>query len=73
MLHWTKRLVLAPLAFAMLVIAAVAPRVSAQADEALKLQKQFQDAVVAADTSTIAPLMADEAIFIHGQLFLRTI
>jgi ketosteroid isomerase-like protein len=56
----------------MFVIGVVAPRVSAQADEVLKLQKQFQDAVVAADTSEIAPLMADEAIFIHGNGMART-
>ena len=54
------------LAFAFLVIMSSVPCAKAQADDVLKLQKQFQDAVVAADTDAIAPLMADEAIFIHG-------
>lgn len=56
-------------AIAMLMVAGFAPRASAQAaspDEALKLQRQFQDACVAGDLVSVAPLMADGAIFIHG-------
>jgi len=51
------------------VMAGAALRARGQAasqDEVLGLQKKFQDACVAADTSAIAPLMADNAIFIHG-------
>jgi len=53
---------------AVLLIAAAAVEVYAQAaqDEALKMQKKFQDAVVAADGAALASLMADNAIFIHG-------
>lgn len=53
---------------AVILIAAAALQVYAQAtqDEALQMQKKFQDAVVAADISAIEPLMADGAIFIHG-------
>jgi hypothetical protein len=32
----------------------------------LELQKQFQDASVAADTKTVSSLMADDALFVHG-------
>jgi ketosteroid isomerase-like protein len=56
-------------AAAVVLIAAAALQVYAQAatqDEALQMQKQFQDACVAADVSAIEPLMADDAIFIHG-------
>jgi ketosteroid isomerase-like protein len=35
-------------------------------DEALSLQKKFQEACVAGDVSAIEPMMADDAIFIHG-------
>jgi hypothetical protein len=35
-------------------------------DEALKLQEQFQRAVVAADGATLDKLMANDCIFIHG-------
>jgi ketosteroid isomerase-like protein len=51
-----------------LLVAAAALEVYAEAvqDEALKLQKQFQDACVAGDASAIEPTMADDAIFIHG-------
>jgi len=53
---------------AALLIAAVAEPARAQAaqDEALKLQKQFQDKCVAADVDAVSALMADDAIFIHG-------
>lgn len=56
-------------AVALVLIAAVALQVYAQVateSEALQMQKKFQDAVVAGDISAIAPLMADGAIFIHG-------
>jgi Domain of unknown function (DUF4440) len=35
-------------------------------DEALKLQDDFQSAVVAADSATLDKLMADNCTFIHG-------
>lgn len=53
-------------AVAMLMVAEAAPRASAQAAEVLTLQKAFQDECVIGDTAVIAPLMADDAIFIHG-------
>jgi ketosteroid isomerase-like protein len=39
---------------------------SAAQDEVLKLQKEFQDACVAGNVDAIGPMMADDAIFIHG-------
>lgn len=36
------------------------------AAQVLDLQKRFQDATVACDAATIAKLMADDAIFVHG-------
>jgi len=55
-----------------LLVVATAPRASAQADDVLKLQKQFQDACVAADGPTLTKLMADDAIFIHGNAAVQT-
>jgi ketosteroid isomerase-like protein len=47
--------------------AALCARAQASAqDEVLNLQKKFQAATVSGDTATIASLMADDAIFIHG-------
>jgi ketosteroid isomerase-like protein len=57
---------IAAAAAAMAFVAGAAPRASAQADQALKLQRQFQDACVSGDIASVAPLMADDAIFIHG-------
>jgi ketosteroid isomerase-like protein len=54
---------------AVVLITAAALQVYAQAatqDEALQMQKRFQDACVAGDVSMIEPMMADDAIFIHG-------
>jgi len=54
---------------AVLLIAAVAFQVYAQSaaqDEALKLQKDFQDKVVAGDADGAGAMMADDAFFIHG-------
>jgi ketosteroid isomerase-like protein len=39
---------------------------SATQDQVLKLQKEFQDKCVAGDVDGIGALMADDAIFIHG-------
>ncbi|HEX4002742.1 MAG TPA: nuclear transport factor 2 family protein [Candidatus Acidoferrales bacterium] len=50
-------------------IAALAVRVSAQSspqDEVLAAQKKFTDACVAADAATLNSVMADDALFIHG-------
>ena len=53
---------------AVILIAGVASQARAQAtqNEVLKLQKQFQDACVAGNVDAIGPMMADDAIFIHG-------
>jgi ketosteroid isomerase-like protein len=53
---------------AVLLIAASAVEVYAQAaqDEALKMQQKFQDACVAADGATLTSLMAENAMFVHG-------
>jgi ketosteroid isomerase-like protein len=39
---------------------------SASQDQVLKLQKEFQDKCVAGDVDGIGAMMADDAIFIHG-------
>jgi ketosteroid isomerase-like protein len=60
---------LTAVAAAVILVAAAALAVYAQAatkDEALQMQKKFQDACVAGDVSMIDPMMADDAIFIHG-------
>jgi len=62
---------IAAAAAAIALVAAAAPRAQGQ-DEVLKLQKQFQDACVAADGSTLTKLMADDAIFIHGNAAVQT-
>lgn len=54
---------------AAMLIAGAASCVCAQTseqDEVLNLQKKFQAATVSGDASTIASVMADDAIFIHG-------
>jgi ketosteroid isomerase-like protein len=59
----------AALAVATLMIAGLAVRARAQAsaqDEVVSMQKKFSDACVAADGATLVSLMADNAIFIHG-------
>ena len=55
-------------AAAVILMAAAALQVYAQAaqNEALEMQKKFQDACVAGDFAAIEPMMADDAIFIHG-------
>ncbi|HXX20883.1 MAG TPA: nuclear transport factor 2 family protein [Candidatus Acidoferrum sp.] len=60
---------------AVLLIAAVAFQVYAQSaaqDEALKLQKDFQDKVVAGDADGAGAMMADDAFFIHGNGALQS-
>jgi len=59
---------LAVVTAAVLLIAAAAFQVYAQAiqDEALKMQQKFQDAVVAGDGAALTGLMADNAMFVHG-------
>jgi len=60
---------LAFMAAALVLFAGFALRARAQAgnqDEVIKLQKQFQDAVVAGDTKAVAATMTDDAFFIHG-------
>jgi len=42
------------------------------AAQALDLQKRFQAATVASDAGTIAKLMADDGIFVHGNALLQT-
>jgi len=54
---------------AVLLIAVAAFQVYAQAamqDEALKMQQKFQDACVAGDGAALTSLMADNAMFVHG-------
>lgn len=40
--------------------------------QVLSLQKKFQDASVAADVATVSSLMADDAIFAHGNGMAQT-
>jgi hypothetical protein len=59
----------AAIAVATLLIAGIALRANAQGsaqDEVLAAQKKFTDACVAADGATLNTVMADNAIFIHG-------
>ncbi|HUJ30195.1 MAG TPA: nuclear transport factor 2 family protein [Candidatus Acidoferrum sp.] len=42
------------------------------AAQVLDLQKQFQDATVACDAATLAKLMADDAMFVHGNALVQT-
>jgi len=54
---------------ATLLVAGIALRATAQSstdDEVLAMQKKFTDACVAADGATLNSVMADNAIFIHG-------
>ena len=54
---------------ATLLVAGIALRAKAQSstdDEVLAMQKKFTDACVAADGATLNSVMADNAIFIHG-------
>jgi len=54
---------------ATLLVAGIALRATAQSsadDEVLAMQKKFTDACVAADGATLNRVMADNAIFIHG-------
>lgn len=51
------------------VITEIAVRTSAQAsaqDEVVSMQKKFSDACVAADGAALNRLMADDAVFVHG-------
>lgn len=51
------------------VITGIAVRTSAQAsaqDEVVSMQKKFSDACVAADGAALNRLMADDAVFVHG-------
>jgi len=72
MSHWNNRYIstfVTTAAVAVMIFAGAALRARAQAskqDEVLQLQKKFQDACVSGDTSAVAPLMAEDAIFIHG-------
>ncbi len=54
---------------ATLLVAGIALRAKAQSstdDEVLAMQKKFTDACVAADGATLNSVMADNAVFIHG-------
>jgi len=51
---------------------AAAPNERLTATQVLDLQKRFQNATVASDAATIAKLMADDAIFVHGNALVQT-
>jgi ketosteroid isomerase-like protein len=60
---------------AAMLIAGAALCARAQAsgqDEVLNLQKKFQAATVSGDTATVASVMADDAIFIHGNAAMQS-
>ena len=42
------------------------------AAQVLDLQKRFQDATVACDAATLAQLMADDAMFVHGNALVQS-
>ncbi len=56
----------AAVAAILVTTAALEAYAQAAQEEALSWQKKFQDACVAGDVSVIEPMMADDAIFIHG-------
>jgi|HubBroStandDraft_6_1064221.scaffolds.fasta_scaffold74075_3 hypothetical protein len=72
----------AAIAVVMLFAAGSARRVSAQNEAAtgpkmtaaqmLDLQKQFEDASIAADAVKVSALMSDDAIFVHGSGAVQT-
>ena len=49
-----------------------ASNVPLTAAQVLDLQKRFQDATIASDAATIAKLMADDAIFVHGNALVQS-
>ena len=51
---------------------AVASNRQLTAAQVLDLQKRFQDATVACDAPTIAMLMADDAMFVHGNALVQS-
>ena len=50
---------------------ATAPNERLTASQVLDLQKRFQDATVACDAATLAKLMADDVIFVHGNALVQ--
>jgi|SRR5690348_3727757 len=66
---------LAAAVVAAMVIAGAARCARAQSsgqDEVLNLQKKFQAATVSGDAATVASVMADNAIFIHGNAAMQS-
>ena len=60
---------------AVFVIAGIALRANAQTaaqDEVVAMQKKFSDACVAADGATLNSLMADNAVFVHGNGMMQS-
>ena len=78
--NWPSQLSLATVGIAMLLlVAAQAARAQAAPPkqrlteaQALDLQKRFQDATITDDTAIIGKLMADDAMFIHGNALVQT-
>jgi ketosteroid isomerase-like protein len=63
----SKALAVAVVATVLMGCLALRARAQASAEEeVLNLQKKFQAATVSGDTAAVASLMADDAIFIHG-------
>jgi len=60
------RIVLVVLVALLLAGGAERARAQSEKDEALKLQREFQDKCVAGDVDAIGAMMTDDAIFIHG-------
>jgi len=58
--------VLIAVVVALLIVGETLRAQSAPEGEALRLQKEFQDKCVAGDVDAISAMMADDAIFIHG-------
>lgn len=49
-----------------------APNEQLTAAQLIDLQKRFQDATVACDAAAIAKLMADDAMFVHGNALVQS-
>jgi len=51
---------------------AAAPNERLTAAQVLDLEKRFQDATVACDAASLAKLMADDAMFVHGNALVQS-
>jgi ketosteroid isomerase-like protein len=73
--RWASTLGAAGIAAALLLVSGTGMRAKAQSsaqDEVLAMEKKFTGACVAGDTATLNSIMADDALFIHGNGVVQT-